>query len=719
MPEPGGLVDRWPLRSKVVVVFVVPAVVALVLGAARVRAHLDDASRLDVVRDQLVVVRTAAGLAALLGRELTAPPDQTAFRQRAVDSEIAVLQRAAHRTPLLPGAARALGDAVGRLEALRQQTVNDPVLRAVGYAEVVDELSAVPPAVLALAEDRELDATATELRSLMRAIGASAVQDSLLHGAPDGRLDQRSAAAARRAAVLAELLDRNAPEPDAIVPDTDLRGLLPPLRNRAAVLGRTVDERADTLVTTIEDRADAARDDALRASAAVLGALLVAFTLALLVARSLLSPLRRLRTAALTAAHQQLPEVVARVRAGEEVDWRTIQPVPVRTDEEVGHLARAFDDMRQQAVRLAVEQTELRRQVSEMFMTLSRRNQSLVELQFQVIEGLEADEPDPRRLEELFRLDHLATRLRRNSDNLLVLAGGTPSRRGHGALDAVELLRAAISEVADYRRITVGRAAACAIRATAAPDVVHILAELLENACRFSPPDHPVVLTADHAVDGGMLVEVVDTGLGMAPDDLARANARLAGADAVGPETTRRMGLYVVSRLAGRHGVSVRLRPTTDRAAASGATAGTTASVHVPGGLVVPEHGRLPTPRSVPAPLTEQPTAPVARVPASHWFSPTADGRDTPDDDETWRAMSNAVTEEQPAITPAGLPLRGPARTAVPSGAVPPDAGPDPAAETPRRDPDAVRSTLSRHYDGMRAARARTAAPDGDPAGGP
>jgi hypothetical protein len=165
----------------------------------------------------------------------------------------------------------------------------------------------------------------------------------------------------------------------------------------------------------------------------------------------------------------------------------------------------------------------------------------------------------------------------------------------------VELLRAATSEVKDYRRVSLGHAPNASVRSTAGTDVVHILAELLENATRFSPPDRKVVLTADRGSDGGLLFEVIDAGLGMATDDLESANHRLDAADAIGPETTRRMGLFVVSLLAARHGLTVRLRPTYDRAKQSGITA----SVHVPGSLVLSD-GSPATPRAALGPAAAE-----------------------------------------------------------------------------------------------------------------
>ena len=756
LPEPGqqapvgGFVDGWRLRTKVAVVLMVPALIALVLSANRVQSRLDEASRLSAVRDQLTVVRSAITLAGLVANEMSAavaaPQNGTPTlgqRMAEVDTAVAGIQHAADFTTLPADAVRTLGDALGRLSAIRPQvsgTDATPAVTTAGYSHVMSGLGELVPQVVSLAGDRDLDRSAASLRSLMLLRGALATEDALLRSGQNGAVDNATAVAAQNAAadeaVIGGLLGRDIPDANATAlgnltqsaparrdalqtaigtGTTDLRGLLPAITTELAALDGLASQLLGSLSDSVAERTRQARSDALRDTAIVLGALLAALAVALVVARSLLGPVRRLRAAALTAARHQLPATVERVRAGERVDWRSIEPVPVHTGEEIGQLARAFDDMHQQAVRLAGEQAELRRQVSEMFMTLSRRSQSLVELQLGLIEGLEADEQDPQRLDDLFRLDHLATRLRRNGENLQVLAGGSPARRNQGAISTVELLRAATSEVKDYQRVNLGHAPSGSIDATIAADVVHILAELLENATRYSPPERQVVLTADRASDGGLLVEVIDTGLGMAPDDLAAANTRLAATNAVGPETTRRMGLFVISRLATRHGVTVRLRATHDTAT----RAGITASVHLPGALVIAE--RAPQPPLAPPRPAAPPPPPAQPVPAmrtpifdnlvSNWFNDGLDhdsGTDgwlTPAD-EQWRA-AQAVVDQEPAITATtnGLPRRTPGARVVPSrpdltqGTTAPGAG--------WRDAESVRNTLARHYNGVREARER------------
>ena len=608
--------DDWRLRTKVAVVLLVPVVVALVLGGLRVRSQWDEASRLSSVRDQVSVLRGVMDLAALVDKEtVTAvaatPPEGLDIKVRAaaVDQKSAEVQDAADHAGLPPEIGRELSAAIGRLGALRSAGQTDPVTMTAGYHEVVGELSEVVTGVVASANSSQLDTAANSVRLLLQLRSTLSVEEGLLRSVEQGPLPAVTIAGTQRAAseesVLGQQLGRavhgttasafadattSAPSrrdvlDAALTTDltAELRGLLPGVESELEGLDGILTGYVTALADQITQGTTDARNAALRDAIIVLAALLVTLVIALLVARSIVRPIRRLHRAVRTAAEQELPDTVRRIMAGEEVDWRTVEPVTVNSDEEIGQLARGFDEMHRQAVRMAAEQADLRRQVSEMFMTLSRRSQSLVELQLSEIEELESHEQDPQRLDSLFRLDHLATRLRRNGENLQVLAGGAPARRDQGPVTVVELLRAATSAVKDYRRVSVGRAPVALVRGHAAADVVHMLAELLENATRFSPPDQQVRLTADRGTDGGLLVEVVDHGLGMTPEDLTAANERLAATGAASPDTTRRMGLFVVSRLAERHGVTVRLRPTTTGPGKGGITA----SVHVPGELIV------------------------------------------------------------------------------------------------------------------------------------
>ncbi|MBA3905542.1 MAG: nitrate- and nitrite sensing domain-containing protein, partial [Pseudonocardiales bacterium] len=308
--------------------------------------------------------------------------------------------------------------------------------------------------------------------------------------------------------------------------------------------------------------------------------LLIGITLAVLVARSLVRSLRMLRSAALDVAERRLPQAVESMRAGEAPDI-TVDPVPIHTRDEVGQVARAFDAVHGQAVRLAADQAALQANVSAMFVNLSRRSQALVERQLQLIESLESHEQDADQLSNLFQLDHLATRMRRNSENLLVLAGTDLAKRNMAPVPIVDVLRAAVSEVEQYQRVVVQAPPAASVAGRAGSDLVHLLAELLDNATNFSPPESQVVMSATRTSDGAMLIEISDRGVGMADHELTDANQRLGGPSSVDVSASRRMGLFVVGRLAARHGIMVRLS-----SAAAGPGTGLTASVAVPVSLI-------------------------------------------------------------------------------------------------------------------------------------
>ncbi|KDN23493.1 histidine kinase [Amycolatopsis rifamycinica] len=717
------------MRTKISVVLLLPVLVALLLAGGRVQAELARAGGLSAVRDQMPVMQGISELAGLVDDEMI--HDGGAAQTAAVDEKAAVVRHDAAFSQLTPALSRSLEDQLGKLADLRQQT-GSPAAKTAAYHDFTVALSEMIARVVQQAGNGDLGTLASIAESLVQLRTSLAGQQALA-----GRAEGTSAAAAERAAaeetVLTGQIRRALPAGAAAArfaaaTSSGAGGA----EAKRTMLGTILAEQVKTLSDAVGVQTNTARSDALRDAALVIASLLGALAIALAVARSVVAPIRRLHAAALDTARRRLPGTIERIREGEAVDWRATPPLPVDSEEEIGQLARAFDDMHRQAVRLAVgEQAEMRIQVSEMFMTLSRRSQSLVELQLSVIEDLEADEQDPQRLAELFQIDHIATRLRRNGENLQVLAGGKPVRRDVGPVATVELLRAATSEVKDYQRVSLGNAPRGSVQAEAAADVVHILAELLENAIRSSPPDEQVVLTADRGFDGGLLIEVVDVGLGMTREDLEAANARLAAGAAVSPETTRRMGLFVVSRLAASHGITVRLRPTTTRTA----SAGITASVHVPGVLILVD---LP-PRALPPapavngslngtarheleprwPAEEPPPVAVADPPTpifdhmlSHWFAeaPATPARPggwaTPADQVRQAAEAAVGTLDELEFTDSGLPARTPGAQLAP-GAVAPR--PQQPPDTSFRDPAAVRNNLSRHYSGMRAARHRVA----------
>ncbi len=204
-----------------------------------------------------------------------------------------------------------------------------------------------------------------------------------------------------------------------------------------------------------------------------------------------------------------------------------------------------------------------------MFVNLSRRSQSLVERQIRLIDDLEQGEQDAERLGSLFQMDHLATRMRRNSENLLVLAGHDSSRRWNQPVALVDVLRAAVSEIEQYERVSLNVQPGISVRGHAVNDAVHLLAELAENATSFSSAETPVTVSGHLLSSGGVLLDITDQGVGMGAEEMAHANWRLDNPPVVDVAVSRRMGLFVVARLAARHGIRVRLRP----AASGGLTA--------------------------------------------------------------------------------------------------------------------------------------------------
>ncbi|MER7718058.1 nitrate- and nitrite sensing domain-containing protein [Streptomyces flaveolus] len=335
-------------------------------------------------------------------------------------------------------------------------------------------------------------------------------------------------------------------------------------------------DMADRAVDEASAIADDAEQDAYITGAAVVIALLAAFILAGMVARQMSRSMRQLRNAAFGIAEQRLPMLVDQLSRTDpgRVDTR-VAPIPISSTDEIGEVARAFDQVHREAVRLASEQALLRGNINAIFTNLSRRNQSLIEGQLSLITDLENNEADPDQLENLFRLDHLATRMRRNGENLLVLAGEEPGRRWDQPVPLVDVLRAASSEVEQYERIELSGVPEAEIHGRAVTDLVHLLAELLENATTFSSPQTKVRVTATRLPDGRVMVEIHDKGIGLTAEDFADINHKLANPPTVDAAISQRMGLFVVGRLSDRHGIRVQLRP-------SGEQAGTTSLVMLP-----------------------------------------------------------------------------------------------------------------------------------------
>ncbi|MEU7587693.1 ATP-binding protein [Micromonospora sp. NPDC049230] len=330
-------------------------------------------------------------------------------------------------------------------------------------------------------------------------------------------------------------------------------------------------------------QADDASNGQLRATLLVVGGvvavLLVALLISLLVGRSVARSMRLLRSQALRIAQVELPDALGRLKTvGGGVPTIEVAPAVVRSLDEIGELAEAFVAVHRSAVTVAVEQALMRRNVNAMFVNLARRSQVLVERQLELLDDLEREESDPDQLENLFKLDHLAARMRRNDESLLVLAGTDSTRRWNRPVGLGAMLLAAAAEIEQYQRVRIESVADVYVVGHAVGELVHLAAELLENATAFSRPDTLVVVTARvEAVTA--LIEIADSGLGMSPTALAEANAVLSSPPAADVAAVERMGLFVVSHLAARLGVTVRL---------DGGQNGLVARLVLPAGLLAP-----------------------------------------------------------------------------------------------------------------------------------
>lgn len=409
--------------------------------------------------------------------------------------------------------------------------------------------------------------------------------------------------------------------------------------------------------------------------------------------RTLQEQLAELRTAALDLAHERLPRVVERLRLGEDVDVGEAAPPLAFGDDDIGQLGQAFNVVQQTAIQATVDQAELRRGVRDVFLSLAHRIQALVHRQLKLIDTMERQAGTDDELAKLFQIDHLATRMRRNAENLVVLSGVPASRTYRATVPMVDVLRAALAEVEDYPRVRLRAAEPAALAGHAAGDVIHLLAELMENAASFSPPQTHVHVTG-RAVPGGYLVEIEDRGLGMTDVDLHEANLHLADPPEFQLAGAARLGFYVVGRLARRYRIVVRLRRSPH--------GGVTAAVVLPAELIArtaPEVGDRPRERLLAAvagaaavdPAVQELAGPAAGGPA--------------------RPAADSAAGDDTRLTPAGLPWREkrPKRV-VPRPRDLADAGQNPAEPGPYpngRDPREVGRLLATYANAARQGRER------------
>ncbi|WP_169314075.1 nitrate- and nitrite sensing domain-containing protein [Streptomyces piniterrae] len=707
MPQWSTVVQwrNWRLPVKLAAVLVVPALLGVASSVVQIQREV---ARAEEYADIQQLVELRGDLTSLIGglrqeRTLSAeslggrsPVDQATLRRQAldVDHAEASVRRTATKLCRLDQVSKTRYDEAGtflrRLPALRFQVGSGSIAARSAtqqYSAVIKSVLDLDQALVNQFGDPQLSRPATasyDLEVAQEQIGLQHVL--MLEAARPGGLRDRE-------------LGRALQDSDTRLRDklADFRALVTPVQEKAyaeTVTGTAVERRAQLvnialsqpeasddagrgtsweipvkdwndssertgelmdkvqlglahdLRTVSAELQDQTSDRAGAASVILLAVLLLAVGIGVLIGRYLLRSLVVLRSTALDVAERRLPDAVANIREG-HLPNAAVESVPVHTTEEFGELARAFEAVHGQAVRLAVEQATLRSDLRNTLVNLSRRSQSLVERQLQLMEQLERHEEDPDQLASLFKLDHLATRMRRNNENLMVLSGSELARRFDQLVPMGNVLRAAVSEIEHYQRAVVQLPAPLEVIGYVAGDLARLVAELMDNATSFSPPDTQVVIGSSWRRDGSVLIDILDQGIGMNDAELAEANRRVAAGTSADVPTSRQMGLFVVGRLAARHGLSVKL--TMDQKGS-----GVRALVRVPAELVKADAsrdlGREGTLLSTPA------TKPASRV---------------------------AALQANNAVTAGTLPRRG-------GGRAPAAARVDDPTTAPERTPDAA-----------------------------
>ncbi|MFJ8914111.1 nitrate- and nitrite sensing domain-containing protein [Amycolatopsis sp. NPDC102389] len=609
---------NWRLRSKLAAVLIIPTLTALALGTLRVIDDSGEAARFQDTADQVafadkitLVVHELQSERALAVARIAS---QDASRQNGLDAQIAKVDRAvddlrASANQINPDdqdTRDRYSRGLQRLDALRplRGAMNTSLLGdtpvLIAYSGILDSLVQLGREVTTAVANRDVLRLGVTVQAISEskefiARGDAALQIASFRGFPGDLFDQARSAVASGDASTAAFVANASPEQRQLYSDTfsgpevdDRRRITtmafalhqqnqPPsidsvaLGNDSRVALDKLRAVETNLLGQLRAQADGLASDAINSAwiggAIVLLALLAALFLMLVIARLMLRPLRVLRKTALDVAYTRLPETVQAILDDPDpvnASKRSVEPVPVTSRDEIGEVARSFDVVHEQAVKMAAEQALLRENVNGIFVNLSRRSQRLVERQLGVIDRLEADEQDPDHLASLFELDHLATRLRRNGESLLVLSGAGLAKSVPKPVPAADVIGAAVSEIEQYARIEIGIVPEVAVQGLTIHDLVHVLAELLDNATYFSEPETKVTVRAVITRKKALAIQVTDHGVGMTEERLAEVNQRLADPPDLDVSVTRRMGLYVVARLARRHGIEVRLRENED-----------------------------------------------------------------------------------------------------------------------------------------------------------
>ncbi|OBF01395.1 ATP-binding protein [Mycobacterium sp. 852002-10029_SCH5224772] len=602
---PAWSLGNWPVGWKVLAIVLVPLVLATVFGVLRIHTAMDSSARLKLAATRADVVPVITKYMSALdvalqagstGRDVEGAKKNYEARKgelqsRLADTDVTDEVRSGVNTLLDGGQMLVSKVSDNRLGLRERVTLYAPILLT---AEDVINASV-------RVDDEHIRAQAQGLSRAVGARGQMTMQKILVTRGADlpepalrtsmatlagtepstlfGMSEVLGAGSTEAKTLQQQMVARMAMMSDPASVLVDNPDLLRSIQTTDDIAEQVIKNVTASVTKSVHAQAADRRDAAIGDTVVVLAAIFIALAVVLLVARALVRPLRMLRDGALKVAHTDLEEEIAHVKAGGAEPVPT--PLPVYTTEEIGQVAHAVDELHTQALLLAGDEARLRLLVNDMFETMSRRSRSLVDQQLALIDRLERNEENPDRLDSLFRLDHLAARLRRNSANLLVLAGAQLARDQRDPVPLATVINAAVSEVEDYRRVEIAGLPECALAGAAAGGAIHLFAELIDNALRYSPPTTSARISASRSgsdPQGGVVVRIADAGLGMNDADRRIANMRLqAGAD-VSPDNARHMGLFVVGRIAARHGIRVGLRGP----AANEAGSGTTAEIYLP-----------------------------------------------------------------------------------------------------------------------------------------
>src|SRR5215831_4828769 len=733
---------NWPVTWRLIALIAIPTVVAMAFAGLRVAAAAGSAANFGRSAQLAALSQQVTGLAQAMEdeRDLTAnyiAASRAAAGRPALQRQYAVTDAWAQRVgaqmrdvgAAFPAQTRtgaaAVAARIADLRNLRSYAAagHAPALAVItNYSLALADLFTFDDAIAQQAGRAGLVGRVRTLGSLSRMKDQASQQRAILEAAlvsgqfQPGTLDALTAAQAQQAADLASFSTAaTLGESQALANTVAGRpiDLAQALEQRAIVLGGSgspldLGPRASQqwysnmsytigrmrqaerqLSNVIVLQANALHQGAMRSlmltAAAAAAVLIIVLLATVVIARSMVRPLRQLKAGALEVAEARLPEEVSELSTAEGADQGVeVEPIGVHSTDEIGQVARAFDQVHQEAVRLAADEARLRGSVSAMFVSLSRRSGSLLERLLRLIDSLELGEQDSERLADLFRMDHLATRMRRNSENLLVLAGQEPPRRWAEPVSLADVVRASVSEIEQYDRVVLEIQAGIGVTGNAVADVVHLLAEIIENATMFSAKGTQVTVSAHSLRSGGVLINVIDSGMGMTEDQLAQVNWRLENPPVADVEVSRHMGLFAVAHLAARHGVRVRLK-----AAASG---GLIARVWLPGALISSDSkpaswdGIRPRRASEvlqavtrTARFPQDPAAATSLAAAPFAAAPLAGTPAIP----PWEALSTTAPPEEEALSTTAPPEQeAPRTTALPDEALLEEALPEEALHT-------------------------------------